>query len=66
MDKCKVILNTVKLNRTEDLMNKENEMSRGELLSACIEMIMSLTDDEFALLKMRWERWKETLEDQSA
>lgn len=47
-------------------MNKENEMSRDELLSACIEMIMSLTDDEFSLLKMYWECWKETLEDQSA
>ena len=42
----------------------ENEMSRDDLLSACIEMIMSLTDDEFSLLKMYWECRKETLEDQ--
>ena len=47
-------------------MENENEMNRDELLSACIEMIMSLTDDEFALLKMRWERWKETREDLGA
>lgn len=47
-------------------MENENVMSRDELLSACIEMIMSLTDDEFALLKVAWDRWKETREDQSA
>lgn len=42
----------------------ENEITRDELLSACIEMIMSLTDDEFALLKVTWDRWRETQEDQ--
>lgn len=44
----------------------DNEINREDLFAACIEAIISMTDDEFALLKTFWERRKETQEDQSA
>lgn len=35
-----------------------DKMSRDELLAACIEEIISMTDDEFALLKKYWDAHK--------